>query len=101
MAHQRRPDVVGGSRRRVRRTRPRLRRMSIVALTRRLERRLGADALVRDATALRAYECDGLTSHREIPALVVLPETTEQVAEAVRLCAEARVPFVARGAGTG
>jgi glycolate oxidase len=75
--------------------------MSIVALARRLERRLGADALVRDATALRAYECDGLTSHREIPALVVLPETTEQVAEAVRLCAEAQVPFVARGAGTG
>jgi glycolate oxidase len=75
--------------------------MSIVALARRLERRLGADALVRDATALRAYECDGLTSHREIPALVVLPETTEQVAEVVRLCAEAQVPFVARGAGTG
>ena len=75
--------------------------MSIVALARRLERRLGVDALVRDATALRAYECDGLTSHREIPALVVLPETTEQVAEAVRLCADAQIPFVARGAGTG
>jgi glycolate oxidase len=36
-----------------------------------------------------------------VPALVVLPESTEQVALVVRLCAHERVPYVARGAGTG
>jgi glycolate oxidase len=36
-----------------------------------------------------------------IPALVVLPETTEQLAAVVRICARERVPFVARGSGTG
>ncbi len=36
-----------------------------------------------------------------MPAVVVLPETAEQVATVVRACAEHGVPFVARGAGTG
>jgi glycolate oxidase len=61
----------------------------------------GADAVVTDPAELRTYECDGLTSHRVRPALVVLPSTAEQVAGVVRECAEAKVPFVARGSGTG
>ena len=47
------------------------------------------------------YDCDGLTLHRWEPPLVVLPETTEQVAALVRLCHRQGVPFVARGSGTG
>ena len=35
------------------------------------------------------------------PGLVVLPRTAEQVAAIVRACAAARIPFVARGSGTG
>ncbi len=50
---------------------------------------------------LLAYDCDGLSLHRHQPPLVVLPETTEQVAAVVKLCAENGVPFVARGSGTG
>jgi glycolate oxidase len=50
---------------------------------------------------LRTYECDGLTAYRCVPGLVVLPETAEQVGYVVRRCADAGVPFVARGAGTG
>jgi glycolate oxidase len=61
----------------------------------------GAEAVVTDPLELRTYECDGLTSHRAAPALVVLPQTAEQVAAVVRVCAGARVPFVARGSGTG
>jgi glycolate oxidase len=61
----------------------------------------GEDGVVTDPAELRTYECDGLTSHRVSPALVVLPETAEQVAAVVRECADARVPFVARGSGTG
>jgi glycolate oxidase len=56
---------------------------------------------VSDPTALRVYECDGLTSHRQLPGLVVLPSSTDDVAFTVRACVEEGVPFVPRGAGTG
>ena len=49
----------------------------------------------------RTYECDGLTTQRVIPGLVVLPRTTEEVAAVVRACAAAGVPIVPRGAGSG
>ena len=47
------------------------------------------------------YECDGSTAFKATPDVVVLPSSTEQVAQIVRLSAAAGVPFVARGAGTG
>ena len=50
---------------------------------------------------LLVYECDGLTSYRQRPAVVVLPRTTEQVAEVVKICDRHHIPFIARGAGTG
>ncbi|GAB3277212.1 FAD-linked oxidase C-terminal domain-containing protein [Parasphingorhabdus pacifica] len=58
-------------------------------------------ALITDPQRLRTYECDGLASYRVVPAVVVLPETTEQVQQIVRGCARHRIPFVARGSGTG
>src|SRR5207248_4976756 len=66
-----------------------------------LERVLGPDGIIREPEQLRTYECDGLTGYRVVPALVVLPRTTEQVQGALRICHDNRVPFVARGAGTG
>jgi glycolate oxidase len=62
---------------------------------------LGPDLVITDPMELRTYECDGLTSHRCSPGLVVLPETAAQVAAVVRACASANLPFVARGSGTG
>ncbi|HEY9761346.1 MAG TPA: glycolate oxidase subunit GlcD [Trichocoleus sp.] len=64
-------------------------------------RALGADQVIRRKEELLVYECDGLTSYRQRPAVVVLPRTTEQVAEAVKICHRYQVPFVPRGAGTG
>ena len=61
----------------------------------------GPDGVVSDPLELRTYECDGLTSHRCSPGLVVLPQTAGQVAEIVTECDRAGVPFVARGSGTG
>src|ERR1039458_4127494 len=61
----------------------------------------GSSGVVSDPLELRTYECDGLTSHRAAPALAVLPEPAEQVASVVKTCAAAKVPFVARGSGTG
>ena len=49
----------------------------------------------------RPYECDGLSVYRQLPLLVVLPETVEQVQRILRICSERKVPVVARGAGTG
>ena len=71
------------------------------ALIPRMTEICGPDGVVSDPAELRTYECDGLTSHRVTPALVVLPRTAEQVAAVVRECAAAKVPFVARGSGTG
>ena len=61
----------------------------------------GATNVITDPLELRTYECDGLTSHRATPALVVLPGTAEEVAAVVKECARNNTPFVARGSGTG
>jgi glycolate oxidase len=70
-------------------------------LERRLRMLLPERAVVAKRQELLAYDCDGLTLHRHQPPLVVLPETTQQVAQTVALCAEQDVPFIARGSGTG
>ncbi|SHK96430.1 glycolate oxidase [Pseudonocardia thermophila] len=71
------------------------------AARRAFEAVLDPQDVLSDPVRCRVYECDGLTGHRVVPELVLLPRTAEQVAAAVRVCAEHEVPFVARGAGTG
>jgi glycolate oxidase len=66
-----------------------------------LEAVLGKKNVVQRREELITYECDGLSSYRERPALVVLPRTTEQVAAAVKICNKYNIPFIARGSGTG
>ena len=66
-----------------------------------LHSRLRRGAVIVDPTALRTYECDGLTGFRVVPRAVVLADTTEDVCQAVLTCREFGVPYVARGAGTG
>ena len=66
-----------------------------------LETLLPAGAVIADAESRRAYECDGLSAYRQLPGVVVLPETVAQVQAVLRLCHEHGVPVVARGAGTG
>jgi glycolate oxidase len=71
------------------------------AVVERLRTLLGSGAVITDRQELRTYECDGLAQFRVIPAVVVLADSTDSVQAAVRVCAEAGVPFVARGSGTG
>ncbi len=52
------------------------------------------------AAELAPYESDALTAFRARPRAVVLPETQDEIVSTVRLCHEAKVPFVARGSGT-
>jgi len=56
--------------------------------------------VIADERAMAVYECDGLTALKQLPLVVVLPQTTEQVASILKYCHENRVKIVPRGAGT-
>ena len=58
------------------------------------------EGVIDDEDGRRAYECDALSAYRAMPMVVVLPETTEQVARILGLCGEHGVKVVPRGAGT-
>ena len=62
---------------------------------------VGERGLVSSPAELHTYECDGLTNFRVMPLAVLLPADTQQVQAIVRVCHRERVPFVARGSGTG
>jgi glycolate oxidase len=73
----------------------------VAAVTRRARELLGDARVITDHARRRTYECDGLAQFAVVPALVVLAETTAEVAAVVRACHDQGVPFVARGSGTG
>ena len=73
------------------------RRAEIVAALRRI---VPGEGVIDEEAGRRAYESDGLTAYRQLPLVVVLPETTGQVAAILRYCAAHRVKVVPRGAGT-
>ena len=62
---------------------------------------LGPHGLISSPEEARTYECDGLTNFRVMPLAVVLPTSAEEVQAVVRICHRERIPFVARGSGTG
>ena len=77
-------------------------RQAAIAVVTRLAREVIPEAgVITDHARLRTYECDGLAHYKVTPALVVIPESTGQLAAVVRSCAEQGLPFVARGSGTG
>ncbi len=65
-----------------------------------LHRLFPADRIVTDAAELTSYESDALTAYRVRPAAVVFPEAQTEIIEAVKVCRQFNVPFVARGSGT-
>ncbi|MGB0669951.1 MAG: FAD-linked oxidase C-terminal domain-containing protein [Rhodospirillales bacterium] len=58
------------------------------------------EGVIVDEDELRAYETDALTAYRQLPLIVVLPETTEQVAAVLKYCNDNAIKVVPRGAGT-
>jgi len=62
---------------------------------------VGPRGLITSAEELQTYECDGLTNFRVLPRAVLLPASAEQVQAIVRICHREKIPFVARGSGTG
>ena len=73
------------------------RRGEIIAALRRI---VPGEGVIAEEEELRAYECDGLTAYRQLPMIVVLPETTQQVAEILKYCHGSGIKIVPRGAGT-
>lgn len=73
------------------------RRDAIVAALRAI---VPGEGVIDKAAELKPYESDGLTAYRQPPMVVVLPETTEQVAQILRYCNDEGVRVVPRGSGT-
>jgi glycolate oxidase len=73
------------------------RRGEIVAA---LKRIVPGEGVIASEEAMRPYESDGLTAYRQLPMVVVLPETTAQVAAVLAYCHGEGIKVVPRGAGT-
>src|ERR1700680_2190699 len=74
-----------------------LRRERIVASLREI---VPGEGVIASEAAMRPFESDGLTAYRQLPMVVVLPETTQQVAQVLRYCHAQGIKVVPRGAGT-
>ncbi|MEV5298919.1 FAD-binding oxidoreductase [Amycolatopsis methanolica] len=76
--------------------------MSTDALLTKLRAELGKDAVLTDADVTGSYSRDMMPlAPSGRPLAVVLPSDVEGVQAVVRACAEAKVPIVPRGAGSG
>jgi len=73
------------------------RRAQIVAALRAI---VPGEGVIDDVEGMKPYECDALSAYRQMPLVVVLPETVEQVARILRYCQDEGVKVVPRGAGT-
>lgn len=65
-----------------------------------LKSMLPAGCVIDDDKSMSAFDTDGLSAYRNQPLVVVLPETTQQVADVMRWCRDNAVKIVPRGAGT-
>ncbi|MDE0992266.1 MAG: FAD-binding protein [Rhodospirillales bacterium] len=59
------------------------------------------EGVITDKEELRAYDCDGLMAYKQVPLIVVLPESTAEVSKVLKYCFENDVKIVPRGSGTG
>ena len=75
--------------------------VSRAALIAKLRLILPAHALLTEAEAMKPYECDGLSAYRQVPMLVVLPQSLEEVQRILAIAHETGTKVVARGSGTG
>ncbi|WP_309083821.1 FAD-linked oxidase C-terminal domain-containing protein [Chelativorans sp.] len=58
------------------------------------------EGVVDAENEMRAFESDGLTAYRQMPLVVVLPETVAQVSRILKYCHERNIRVVPRGSGT-
>jgi glycolate dehydrogenase FAD-linked subunit len=73
------------------------RRDAIVAALRAI---VPGEGVIANEREMKPYESDGLTAYRQVPMVVVLPDTSEQVSRILRYCHDEGIRVVPRGAGT-
>ena len=73
-------------------------RAAIVAALRKI---MPAHSILSDAEDTRPYECDALSTYKQLPLIVVLPDNETQIVAILKICRDFQVPVVPRGAGTG
>ena len=66
----------------------------------RLSNIVGRENIISRAEDLLVYECDAYTLEKNLPNVVVLPKSSEEVVAVVRACAAENIPIIPRGAGT-
>jgi glycolate oxidase len=69
-------------------------------IARALRQFVPGEGVIETPVEMRAYETDGLTAYRQMPLVVVLPETTAQVSAVLKYCHQHGIKIVPRGAGT-
>ncbi|MDN5565772.1 MAG: FAD-binding protein [Psychrobacter sp.] len=60
-----------------------------------------SEYVIDDQETQKPFECDGLSVYCDMPLIVAIPETVEQVCKVMQICYRYQIPVVARGAGTG
>ena len=58
------------------------------------------EGVIASEREMKPFETDGLTAYHQLPMVVVLPETTEQVSQVLAYCHAEGIKVVPRGAGT-
>ncbi len=58
------------------------------------------EGVIDSPAEMLPYESDGLMAYRQPPMVVVLPDTTDQVARVLKYCFEQGIKVVPRGSGT-
>jgi glycolate oxidase len=74
--------------------------MAQLPLVAKLQSIVGATYVLTSDAARIAYECDAYTLDKQKPTAIVLPKSTQEVIEVVKLCHQYRIPITPRGAGT-
>ncbi|MDB6024609.1 MAG: putative FAD-linked oxidoreductase [Verrucomicrobiales bacterium] len=61
---------------------------------------VGKENVVYGEQELLVYECDAYTLEKNLPNVVLLPRSTDQISQVVKICAQEKLPIIPRGAGT-
>src|SRR5664279_465343 len=70
------------------------------AIVRALRAIVPGEGVIATEREMKPFESDGLTAYRQLPMVVVLPATTQQVSQVLRYCHGEGIKVVPRGAGT-
>ncbi|MCF8478402.1 MAG: FAD-binding protein [Pseudolabrys sp.] len=70
------------------------------AIVKALRTMVPGEGVIATEREMKPFETDGLTAYHQMPMVVVLPETTEQVSQILAYCHAEGIKVVPRGAGT-